>query len=63
MGYTTDFKGSFKLDKSLTGEDRVYLNKFSETRRMARNVNPKYGIEGEFYVDGSDFLVLKQAVL
>lgn len=55
MGYTTDFEGSFELNKPLTVKDKAYLEKFSETRRMARNVNPKYGIEGEFYVDGSGF--------
>ncbi len=52
MGYTTDFKGQFNLNKPLTPEDRTFLLNFSETRRMARNVEPKYGVEGEFYVDG-----------
>ena len=37
MGYTTDFEGSFTLDKTLTEPHKAYLNQFSETRRMARN--------------------------
>ena len=31
MGYTTDFTGSFSLDKPLTAAQIVELNKFSET--------------------------------
>jgi hypothetical protein len=52
VGYTTDFSGTFKLNKKLSEEDHTFLNKFNETRRMGRNVDPKYGVEGEFYVDG-----------
>jgi hypothetical protein len=37
MGYTTDFKGRFDLDKPLTPEHAAYLTKFSETRRMKRD--------------------------
>jgi len=47
MGYTTDFSGSFDLNKPLDDETYSFLCKFNETRRMARNVDPKYGIEGE----------------
>ena len=55
MGYTTDFEGSFKLNKKLDKKTHDFLNKLGNTRRMARNVKG-YGIEGEFYVDGeSDF--------
>lgn len=54
MGYTTEFRGRIDLDKELSQEDREFLTKFSETRRMARNVDPKYGVEGEFYVDGTE---------
>lgn len=52
MGYHTDFSGSFKLNKKLDDETRVFLKKLAETRRMKRNVGPEYGVEGEFYVDG-----------
>lgn len=55
MGYTTEFIGRFELDRPLDDELFEYLNDFSETRRMARNFpNGEYGVEGEFYVDGSD---------
>lgn len=53
MGYTTDFEGSFKVTPTLRNEDKLYLKKFAETRRMARNLPEEYGIEGEFYVEGS----------
>lgn len=53
MGYTTDFSGRFLLNKPLDDETYAYLIKFNETRRMARNLDPKYGVQGEFYVDGS----------
>jgi hypothetical protein len=53
MGYTTDFEGSFNITPVLSQKDNEFLTKFSETRRMARNVGPEYGIEGEFYVDGT----------
>ena len=52
MGYTTDFDGRFELNKKLTQKLQDYLTKFSETRRMARKLPKKYGVEGEFYVDG-----------
>ena len=53
MGYTTDFDGSFNITPVLSQKDNEFLTKFSETRRMARNVGPEYGEEGEFYVDGT----------
>ena len=37
MGYTTDFKGSFTLDKPLTADQKEYLNMFADTRRMTRD--------------------------
>lgn len=37
MGYTTDFYGSFELDKPLKPEQGEYLRKFAETRRMQRD--------------------------
>lgn len=54
MGYTTDFRGVLNLNKKLSKEDHTFLEKFAETRRMARNVDPKYGVEGEFYVEGGE---------
>lgn len=56
MGYTTDFSGSFKLDRPLDIETFNLLKGLSSTRRMARNVDEKkYGVEGEFYVKGKGF--------
>ena len=52
MGYTTDFQGVFTLNKKLTPKLQEYLKKFANTRRMARKLPKKYGVEGEFYVDG-----------
>ena len=37
MGYTTDFIGSFELDKPLKPEYKAYLKLFSRTRRMKRD--------------------------
>lgn len=54
MGYTTDLYGKLKFNKQLTIDDKKFLEKLASTRRMARNVDEKYGVEGEFYVDGSD---------
>lgn len=52
MGYTTDFEGHFALNRKLTPKLQDYLVRFSETRRMSRKLPEKYGVEGEFYVDG-----------
>lgn len=63
MGYTTKFKGSFKLNRKLDEKTSLFLDRLSCTRRMERNVEllPKtgfekyglttWGIDGEFYVD------------
>lgn len=56
MGYTTDFFGSFEFNKPLDAETLTFLKKFNETRRMARKVDAKYGVEGEFYVEGDGFM-------
>lgn len=67
MGYTTEFKGSFKLNKPLTEAQADYINKFSSTRRMKRDakkleslpdptreaVGLPIGTEGEFFTGGS----------
>jgi hypothetical protein len=55
MGYTTHFYGRFELNRTLDDETKAFLNKFAQTRRMKRLVDPKYGIEGEFFVDGAGF--------
>lgn len=65
MGYTTDFKGSLRLEPHATAEQVDYIKKISETPRMRRDVtklkdmfkgeeglNGEYGIEGEFFVGG-----------
>lgn len=54
MGYSTDFWGRFTLDRKLDEDTFMLLKKLAETRRMARKgLGPEYGIEGEFYVEGS----------
>lgn len=64
MGYSTDFFGSFELDKQLTPEHAAYLQAFNNTRRMKRNaeltaarpdpireaVGLPIGVDGEFFV-------------
>ncbi len=68
MGYTTEFYGSFKLDKPLTRAHEKYLRAFAESRRMKRNaglvtlmtdpvrlsVGLPVGIDGGYYVGGAD---------
>ena len=39
MGYSTDFYGQIKFDKRLDEELRNYINEFSMTRRMKRDVD------------------------
>lgn len=58
MGYTTEFEGKFKLNKKLDEETYQFLVKLNETRRMARNVGPEYGVEGEFYVEDDGLNVI-----
>jgi hypothetical protein len=55
MGYTTEFEGSFKITPTLKQEDIIYLNKFSQSRRRGRKgLGEEFGVEGEFFVDGSE---------
>ncbi len=56
MGYTTEFEGEFTLTRKMTDQEREYLQKFSETRRMARKLPARWGVEGEFYIDGGGFM-------
>ena len=52
MGYTTEFRGEFTLNRTLQPKIKEFLAKFNNTRRMGRKLDSSYGIEGEFYVDG-----------
>lgn len=52
MGYSTDFNGKFSIAPALPETLTEFFKKFNETRRMGRNVDKQYGIEGEFYVNG-----------
>lgn len=58
MGYTTDFIGQFDLNKELDIKTYTFLTKLNDTRRMARNLDAKYGVEGEFYVEDDNEGVL-----
>ena len=65
MGYTTEFEGKIEIVPALPQDLIEYINKFSETRRMRRNVvilkdkyngkfsfNGNYGEEGEYFIGG-----------
>nr|QBK88706.1 MAG: hypothetical protein LCMiAC01_03840 [Mimivirus LCMiAC01] len=61
MGYTTDFKGCFFLNKPLDVSTEVLIDGLNRTRRMKRDCTKLgmtkkeadvYGIEGEFYING-----------
>ena len=68
MGYTTIFRGQFKLNRPLTSEQAAYLTRFSQTRRMKRiqimlndapdplrtDVGLPLGIEGEYFTGAED---------
>ena len=54
MGYTTDFSGRFELNKELSPKMAQYLTLFNETRRMKRNTDEVFGVDGEFFVFGGD---------
>lgn len=67
MGYTTEFKGAFQLSQPATTEQIAYINEFSNSRRMARNVavlqqlyqgkhglNGNYGKQGEYFAFPGD---------
>lgn len=52
MGYTTEFRGKFNLNKPLTATLLLFLTNFSNTRRMGRQgLDAKYGVEGEFFCE------------
>ena len=71
MGYTTYFNGEFQFDKPVTEELKVYINKFSETRRMIRDndkikalypnweklcFNGELGENGAYFIGADGFL-------
>lgn len=71
MGYSTDFYGSVSFNKPIADELKNYINKFSATRRMKRDVekikkifpdwdkncfNGNLGVDGEYFVGGNGFL-------
>lgn len=54
MGYTTDFEGGFEFSRPLTSDEKNYITKFNNTRRMKRNVEKLYELfKGEH---GNPFL-------
>ena len=54
MGYTTNFSGQFDITPKLRNKDLNFLVAFNRSRRMQRNLDPKYGVDGEFYVKDDD---------
>ena len=38
MGYSTDFTGSLTLSRPATAAEKAFINAFSNTRRMGRNI-------------------------
>lgn len=57
MGYTTEFKGNFGLNKKLSPELNKFLIDFSYSRRMGRKM-VGFGVDGEFYVEDDSVLVI-----
>jgi len=55
MGYTTNFWGEIRFNKPVDAETKKLLDGLNQTRRMKRNVGPEYGVEGEFYIDGTGY--------
>ena len=72
MGYNTEFEGSFEFEEKLSDEMIQYINRFSTTRRMKRDVekiketysdwkklsfNGDLGENGEYFVGDSEWLI------
>ena len=58
MGYTTDFEGGFEFSRPLNGDEKNYITKFNNTRRMKRDVSKLYKLyNGE---GGNPFLPKEQ---
>lgn len=51
MGYTTQFEGHFTITPDVDEPTYKLLYGLATTRRLKRDVDPDYGIEGEFFVD------------
>ncbi|KAG0616742.1 hypothetical protein M758_5G139000 [Ceratodon purpureus] len=58
MGYTTDFEGFFTITPPLQGAPKALLEGICSTRRMARETDPIYGVEGEFCVNEAQTRIL-----
>lgn len=71
MGYTTEFNGSFTFNKEVEPWLKDYINKFSSTRRMSRDVEKikeaypdweencfmgNLGKDGAYFVGGDGFM-------
>ena len=65
MGYTTIFKGVFKFNKLPSDYMRNYINSFSKSRRMKRDINlikkedpewEKYSFKGELGEEGEYYI-------
>jgi hypothetical protein len=63
MGYTTTFTGKFALSATLTSEQKNYIQLFSKTRRVKRDVtklqemfNGEFGFNGSYGNDGEYFV-------
>lgn len=62
MGYSADFTGYLKLSRPATQDEIKYINLFSGTRRMKRDVdvlkalyNGEHGFNGEYGTEGEYF--------
>ena len=55
MGYSTEFEGSFKINKPVDDDTYELLYGLATTRRMKRKLGPEYGIEGEFFIAKDSF--------
>lgn len=55
IGYTTEFQNSFRLSAKLHPKLQDFLVRFSQTRRMKRNLPEElYGTEGEFFCEDTE---------
>lgn len=56
MGYTTEFRGSMRITPTPAPALVAYLGALASTRRMRRQLDEIYGVEGEFFVEGVGFM-------
>jgi hypothetical protein len=52
MGYTTEFNGEMTITPALPPRLITFVNALATSRRMKRTLDPIYGTEGEFFVEG-----------